>query len=682
MPRLRLLPPPEVAETPEQAAPILNHLMNRGGLISIDTETTGLDVMRDRVLFWSMATESRRWCFPVDLLLFFDPLFQRRDVSWALANAKYDMHLLCNMGTGLMGPCWDIVPMDAMEDDTRSHGLKDQAEHSYGADWGDFKDLFLDAEYLSDLLDFDRDTYRWFKSLGVGDKLLRVHAERPDIVEDYASCDAYFTHLRCMDLRKALDAEELATNMVPGMSTLLDYYETIELPFTKTLWRMERAGIDIDVRQAKKVSGPLKDGIRAAENRIHKTAGTKFNITSTEELREILFADRWFGLKPISYTAGGKTDPKPSTDEKSLKILRDRVNNGSQEQLFLDSLLSYRKLVKLHGTYVADLIKPVRPLGAPALDTYSKRIGPDGRIHCRFNQAGARTSRLSSSGPNLQNIPIRGEFGSMLRAIFTAPPDDALIVLDYPQIEFRVAAVLAEEEKMLEAIRKGWDIHSSNANDMYADADYDKILEARHKKDTDKTSLTVEDKQQLKYRDGAKTAGLGTMYGEGPKKMAGQLGISVDAASELIETFFTTFRKLGAYIEETKDYAHHFEYTYTMLGRKRRLHRINNTVAGGIAAAEERQAFNTVIQGSSAEMLKLAMLQLDAHEEFQELGGVLRLTVHDELVSSSDKQHAERCYEIKKSVMADPYRWGPIQLAYPVPVDPDGSIGFRWSEAK
>lgn len=670
MPRLRLLPPVTAAETPEEATPIIEYLMNRGGSIAIDTETTGLDVMRSRVLYWSMATEDRRYFFPHHLLGFFDPLFQRRDVTWYLANAKYDMHILRNMGYGLDGNVWDIVDMDAMEDDTRDHGLKDQAWFAYEARWGEFKELFLDPHMVSEELGLDKVSFAKFKQMEGGDKLKFVYEQRPDLVENYASCDSYFTYMRATDLAKNLSNIELESTMVPGMSTLFDYYQTIEVPLTKTLWGMERAGFLVDLDWVKKIEGPMRDGIAAAEAKLYKIMGYKFNPRSSDVIGDILYGKNHFGMKAVKYTSGGKgSEPKPSTDEKTLNILKLRCKHDSPEFAFIDAKLALAKLDKLFGTYV----KKIR--------TY---LGPDGRIHSRINQSGARTSRLSSSNPNMQNIPTRND-PYKIRGCFVADPGYDLIDFDYPQIEFRIAAALAGEEEMMEAIRKGWDIHSANAANMYKSdplVSYDAIMLAKEKKEKKDPGFNDTDKYLLKKRDGAKTSGLGALYGEGAAKMAQDLKCSKEEAQDLIDTFFSTNARIHAQILYMHDFAEAREFTYTMLGRMRRLHRINNAYNRGLAAAERRQAYNTLIQGSGSEMMKLAMLQIANDKEFISLGGVLIMTVHDELIARAPKETSKRCAEIMKEKMGDPYNWGPIRLTYPVPVDPDGAIGYRWSDVK
>lgn len=671
MPRLRLLPPVSVVEDQRDVAPAMEYFMRRGGHIAVDTETTGLRKLDDRVLCWSLATEDRRYFISVEHLFAFDRLFQRKDVTWCLANAKFDMHMLRNHGITLEGPKWDIVVMDALEDDTRPHGLKEQAYSAYGAAWGDFKELFIDPHFVSKSLGLDKTSFTSFKKLSVGDKLLFVYDERPDLVHDYASCDAYFTYVRAMDLRDSLSSLELPTTIIPEHKSMMDYYETLEVPFTDSLWEMERNGFDIDVEYTKSIDGPMRDGLASYSSVLRRIAGQSFNPNSTDELREILFDDpHGFKLKPVKYGTTKSKDThvaKKSTDEKVLKILLERCSSdrSKPEYIFIDTLLKYRTLKKLHGTYVKNI---------------KKFIASDGRIHCGLNQAGARSARISSSDPNLQNIPARND-PYKIRNAFVAPPGWRLIDLDYPQIEFRVAAVLADEKNMLEPMAKGWDIHSANAAAMFpGDVEYEALMEAVYAKDN-KLPLTAEMRRLLGRRGEAKTSGLGTMYGEGARKMSLDLGCSVDEAQALIDRFHDSFPSLSALISEMHDFGHAHEMTYTMLGRIRRLWKIN-CGKRGLEAAEERQSFNTVVQGSSAEMMKLAILRTQHHPDFKSLGGELMLTVHDELIARAPADTAEDVRQIMLECMADPYRWGPIQLTYPIPIEPGGHVIDRWGEAK
>lgn len=666
MPQLRLLPQVTVVDTQEAAAETLRFLMARGGPIAIDTETTGLDLMRDRIVCWSMAIENQRYFIPQKFLLFFDRLFQRPDVIWYLANAKYDLHMLANYGVRLAGTVYDIIVMDAMSDDTRAHGLKEQAKLAYGVRWGDFKDLFLDPAYVSTHLALEKHEFTRFKRMSIGERLLYVYDENPAIVENYASCDAYFTYMRAEDLQKELISIDLPTEIFEGFNTLWDYFTLIEAPFTKVLWRMERVGIPVDLDYVRKLDGPMRDGIRAREKEIADLLGKDFKPNSPDEVAEVLFSKKGFHLTPVSYTKTGA----PSTSEKDLKALQGRVKDQKVHDI-LAAILGYRHLTKLHGTFVAKI---------------ATCIGPDERVHSRINQSGARTGRLSCSDPNLMQIPIRNdEF--FIRGMFIAPKGMRLLDCDYPQIQPRLAAVFAQEEKMLEAIRNNFDLHSANAANMYRvhdpDAVYDAIQAAKNLKEStkDKNALSALHKKLLKYRDGAKTVGLGVLFGEGPRKMSHQLRIEYEAAQKLIEDFFTTYPNIKNLIEETHAFAHDTGFAYTFLGRIRRFHNINNDYNRGIMRAEERAAFNHLIQGSEVELMKLAMLQIDANKEWNEMGGQLCMTVHDELLAFAPVEYADPALDLMKQLMADPFNWGPIRHELPISIAPDGKHGKDWVEA-
>ncbi len=665
MPRLRLLPPVEEVRSWEACVPVLQYLMQRGGTIAIDTETTGLRILEDKILFWSMATEDRRWCFPVEFIYAFEALFARPDVSWCMANAKYDLHMLRNAGITIAGEVYDIIVMDAMMDDTRPHGLKDQAWLAYEAKWGEFKELFLDPIVVANTLGLDKEEFRKFKKLTGGDKLLYVYNLAPHLVVDYASCDAYFTYMLWQDLVNQLAMEILPVEVVPGFETLYDYFRVLEVPMTRTLWNLERRGVLVDLDYVKKIDEPMRNGIAAATRELIEMVGRQFNPKSSDHLRDILYGAKNFGLKPVKYTKGGKKAAQAGTDEKSLKILMER-GKGSPASKFIFKLLELKKLVKLHGTYVKGI---------------HKHLGPDGRIHTRYNQAGARTSRLSSADPNMQNLPRpdpqSDPYG--IRGAFISSSGKDLLDGDYPQIEFRVAAVQAGDEKMMDAVRRGWDIHNANTSNMFG-IPYEDVASAKKKS---KDQLTPKDVEILGRRNEAKTVGLGTLFGEGPTKMAMQLNISRERAFELKDTFFQTYPDIYENIMFYHGFARENGFTFTMLGRMRRLHRIRGHLSNNkVIAQEERQAYNTGIQGSAAELMKLAMLLVDNDPDFKSLGGELLLTVHDELVGEAPKDTAKDCAEIMSGLMGRPLRWGPLQMEYPVPITPDIGRAHRWNEAK
>lgn len=668
MPRLRLLPDVTTIYSEQKAAEVLEYLMRRGGALAIDTETTGLDLLRDRVIFWSMATESERYFIPMEYLLRFDPLFRRRDLTWYYANAKFDLHMLKNMGVDIRGYVHDIIVMDAMEDDTRNHGLKDQTRQNYDIEYGDFKDLFLKADSVAENLGLDKASFTRFKQYDVGEKLRYMYDENPRVVENYASCDAFFTYMRAVDLEAQLSAIPCATDMVPGLDTLYDYFRIIEVPFTRVLWKMERVGVPVDLERVKQLDIPMREGIRAREKRLRELLGNpRYNVRSDAELRALLYTKDGFNLAPVAFTTSGKT-PIPSVAEKDLQQLMGRVPNRRAYEV-IKAVLEYRHFYKLHSTFVAKI---------------QENLGPDGRIHSRYNQSGARTGRLSSSDPNLQNIPIRNdEF--KIRSMFVAPRGMMMLDCDYPQIQPRLAAVFANETKLLEAIRAGWDIHSANAANMFGPRDervtYKSVEGARLIKEKDKSQLTDLHKALLRFRDQAKTVGLGVLFGEGPLKMGHQLDIPTQAASALIDQFFQTYPSLKRLIDDTHEECHSYGYAWTMLGRIRRLHMINQDLNFGKMKSEERQGFNHKIQGSEAEVMKLAMLQIDAHPDWNALGGQLAMSVHDELVSFAPEENAELALEVKTAIMADPLQWDVISLKLPVPVDPDGQRGRNWAEA-
>ncbi len=638
--------------------------MQRGGTIAIDTETTGLRIMEDKILFWSMATEDARWCFPAEFIYAFEPLFARPDVSWCMANAKFDLHMLATYaGIRPAGEVYDIIVMDAMVDDTRPHGLKDQAWLAYEAKWGEFKELFLDPIIVAQTLGLNKEAFRDFKKMTGGDKLLYVYNQAPQMLVDYASCDAYFTYLLWQDLANQLASELLPVEVAPGFETLYDYFRVLEVPLTRTLWNLERRGILVDLDYVKKIDEPMRNGIAAATRELHEIAGREFNPKSSDHLRHILYTDNGFNMKPVKFTKGGKRAAQAGTDEKSLKILMERAK-GSVASKFIFKLLELKKLVKLHGTYVKGI---------------HKHLGPDGRIHTRYNQSGARTARLSSSDPNMQNLPRPEGDAFGIRGAFISSAGKDLLDGDYPQIEFRVAAVQANEIKMMDAVRKGWDIHNANTTNMFS-VPYDEVKAAKKK---EKKDLTKRDLEILNFRNQAKTVGLGTLYGEGPTKMAMQLNISRERAMELKDTFFQTYPAIYDNINFYHGFAREYGYTFTMFGRMRRLHRIGSHLSNNkIIAQEERQAYNTGVQGSAAELMKLAMLLVDNDPDFKSLGGELLLTVHDELVGESPKDTSKDCAEVMSRLMGDPIHWGPLQMEYPVPITPDIGRAHRWNEAK
>lgn len=666
MPTLHLLPPVTVAETPEEVRPILRRLMKRGGHLAIDTETTGLDKINDRVLFWSMATESERFCFDVSVLPLFHPLFDNPRITWNLANAKYDMHMLKNHGVTLAGKIFDIVVMDAIMDDTRRHGLKAQALARFGIDWGEFKELFLDPKFLSSRIGLAKEGFSAFKGMPLGDKLLMVYDEAPEIVEDYASCDAFYNYKIFEMLLDELHHDELPTDLFDGFATSLDYYNVIEEPITRELWTMERNGFDIDLDYRKKIDDPMRLKMTNLRTRMEKLTRPGFCPDKNEHIAQALFDDdKGFGMKTLWYTKSGA----PKTDEPTIDLIQSRLRKDHPASTFLDYLQEYKKTKKLHGTYVVGIEEFV------CTDKVSGRT----RVHATIRQAGARTSRLSVVDPALQTIPSRND-PYKIRNMFVAPQGQSLRVLDYPQVEFRIAAALAGQESMMDAMRKGWDIHSANAAQLYPEVSYEEIQDARKRKD-ENLELDARMKHALSRRVDAKALGLGTMYLQGAFTMSQTLGCSQQEAQEKIDLFFSTNEAILALVEDIQGYAHQFGHAHTMLGRKRQFHMINSS-AGGLVAQERRQAWNLAIQGSGAEIMKLAILRCGSNSALAQLGNEAVMTVHDELIYRGPTETEAESVRIMGELMADPFRVGPIQMDYPVPLPPDGGGAPCWGMAK
>lgn len=663
----------------KDATRLLERLMRRGGKIAIDTETTGLNRMKDRILYWSMATDTDRYFLPAELLGVFDPLFRRPDIRWRLANAKYDMHMLKNAGYELRGETWDIIDMDAMIDDTRPHGLKDQAWQAYEARWGDFKELFLDPIRVSETLGIDHKALTKFrkeiKEQGrslVGEMLELAYTENPGLVVQYATCDAYFTYFRADDLEMELAGTETPTDVVPQIGNLLDYYKLIELPLTKALFGMEREGWRIDMDHVRSIEGPIRDGLAALEYEaqalVQDLGWAKLKINSSDHLREILYGKDYFNLKAPKYNTGAKTGRvTKSTDEKTLNILLERLDPQSRESKFIQIKLEHAALNKSLGTYV---------VGA------KKHVHTDGKIHSKINQSGARTSRFSSSDPNLQNIPVHNDKYN-LRGCFIADPGYTLIDLDYPQIEFRVAAALAGAKGMIEDIARGWDIHCANGARMYSKdvrVSYEKLMEAKERKDT-KAKLLQDDKFLLEIRQAAKTVGLAVMYGEGVTKMAIQLGCSKEQAQIYQNNFFNAAPEIAGMIQAMHRYGHETETSYTLLGRTRQLYGINSWKMS-MVKQDERRALNNLVQGSSAEIMKLAILRTWYDQEFRSLGGKLIMTVHDELIGQAPHGIAKEVAEVMKDRMGNPFQWAGLNYDLGVPITPDYGLGPSWDKAK
>ena len=405
---------------------------------------------------------------------------------------------------------------------------------------------------------------------------------------------------------------------------LVNIYETIELPLIPVLARMEARGIGIDIGLLRQMSSRMGAQLEELEKRIYAEAGTEFNINSPQQLAHILFEKLQYPV--IKKTKGTKAY---ST---SMDVLQELATHGfAVPQL----ILLHRELHKLKSTYV---------------DALPQLVGKDGRVHTSFNQAVAATGRLSSSDPNLQNIPIRTEQGREIRKAFIADQGNVLMSADYSQVELRILAHISEDESLIETFRRGADIHRATAAQMFN---------------------IREDQLSAEQRRAAKTINFGVLYGMSAFRLSNELNISTGQAKDWIDAYFGRYPKIQQYLDRTLVEARSTGKVTTLLGRIRYIPEIHNrsfTVRGNA----ERMAINAPIQGTAADILKLAMIALDANLSDH---AAMLLTVHDEIVIEVAETKAERVAGIVKETMENIY---PLR----VPLAVDTKWGRSWYDAK
>ncbi len=412
----------------------------------------------------------------------------------------------------------------------------------------------------------------------------------------------------------------------PGAAAVGRLLERIEVPLIGVLADMEWRGIRIDSDRLRDLSRRFGAELRDIEHSIFDAAGTDFNLNSTQQLRQILF-DK-LQLPIIKRTKTG-----PSTDAGVLVQLADLGFDVPR------LLLDYRELSKLKSTYV---------------DVLPGSVNPDtGRIHTSFNQTGAATGRLSSSNPNLQNIPVRTPRGELIRQCFVPAEGCSFVVADYSQIELRVLAHLSQDPAFIEAFRQGGDIHSQTAAIIF---------------DVAPGQVTPD------MRARAKTINFATIYGQGPFSLARQLGISQEEAKEFIKLYFARFAGVRRFLDETVQDARRLGYVETLFGRRRYIPELKDSNYN-VRAFGERTAMNSPMQGSAADLIKIAMVNLAAAMKRSGLKSAMLLQVHDELVLEVPHQEVDGVVDITRHEMQQA-----AELS--VPLVADVGVGPNWLEAK
>ena len=659
------LPPPIDVKTSEEAAELAEMLLRRPAgwatRLALDTETTGLSIMRDFPLCWSLSDGKSRWFLDVQLLIdgWFDSLLVDPERCWVFANAKYDMHMLANVHAPIIrGHVYDVIGMSTILDENASGGLKAQAKRELNIQMTEFKDVFN----------------------------IRSHKDVPralldpvnrDVVIAYATLDAYATWLLSDLYRPRLEDLSFFDTY-----SAWDYYLDVEEPYTHCLWRMERRGFLVNPARVHSLIPEFEGARDYAQAMIFQEAGRPVNIRSAPQLRELFFND--LGCRPVKFTGAGEG----SLDSDVLKIYADQGVAVAQH------ILDHRKYDRLVGTYLEGHCRD--------------HLAHDGRVHTTFRQFGTRTGRLSSAEPNMQNIPSKDPVGSRIREAFVAESGYTLGVWDYSTLEMRVMAHMSGDKQMADAISSGLDLHCFTAGQMlgvaYTDALAAKIADDLGLEDTtgiakklvakaglsEQEALGIAEKLDetrvdtlVRARTAAKTIGFGIMFGQGPRRLAETLNIGEAAARTRIDEWFATFPRVSAFIDRAHaDILKAPHEIRTITGRYRRVPEAGSSQRSRQSMAQ-RIAVNTPIQGSAGDLVRLAMLQIDRDpmlggQELDggELGVRMVLQVHDELICEVPDEHTHVAEPLIVSHMQHPG----IDLNVPLVVE--GGYGANWKEAK
>ena len=411
--------------------------------LAIDTETTGLVKWKDIPLYFSLAWGGRRATLHANVLQYFSPLFKDPTKEWVFANAKYDAHILANVGHIFAGKLVCTQVMHSLLYEDKPHKLKYMAQHLLGWTWADFQDQFgkIGARNSAE------------------DVIRRAERENMGLLIEYAANDAWGTWHVFKTLEQQLQAaptHSLFSDKPPYINTLWDFYNKIEKPYTKVLWKMEREGIKIDQERLARAAPEAQEAIHRLEKDIYKLVGYALNPSSSAQLQKYFFEQE--KLTPIKFTKGGKSGVRqPSVDSDVLEQLQ-------YEHPVAKLIMERNGYAKLLSTYITGL---------------SSVVDPHGRIHTSFQQDVARTGRLSSRDPALQNIPRPENDRWGVREAFIAEGNNLIFAFDYDQLEMRLVAAAAMEQDMIAIFEKKWDIHMGNASMMFG-IPYDDLKSAKN----------------------------------------------------------------------------------------------------------------------------------------------------------------------------------------------------------
>ncbi len=570
--------------------------------LSLDTETTSTSAINAELVGLSFSTEEHKGYYvpipanreeAIKIVNIFKPVYESATILKIGQNLKYDLEVLRNYNIHLQGPMWDTMIAHYLIQPELRHNMDYMAEV-----YLNYKTIHID-----ELIGPKGKAQRSMRDLS------------PTLVYEYACEDADIT----LQLKNRL-AEELKKHDCEHL-----FYD-IEMPLMPVLAEMEMNGVCLDTESLKQTSKDLTQRMNEIEASIYQLAGERFNISSPKQVGDILFGKMKIIDKPKKTKTGQFV-----TSEDVLTQLQ-----GKHE--IVAKILSFRGLKKLLSTYVDNL---------PGLINQRTK-----HIHTSFNQCVTATGRLSSSDPNLQNIPVRGEDGKEIRKAFVPEPGCLFFSADYSQIELRVMAHLSSDENMIAVFRDGKDLHAATASTIY-------------KKDIEEVSRDERTK--------SKRANFGIIYGITVFGLAERLGISREEAKQLIDGFFDTFPKVHDYMERAKAEARSKGYVETLFGRRRYLPDINsqNATVRGFA---ERNAINAPIQGTAADIIKVAMIRIFHRFQAEDIKSKMILQVHDELNFSVLPEEKGRVEAIVIEEMQHA-----LQLS--VPLVADSGWGENWLEA-
>lgn len=565
--------------------------------ICLDTETTGTDPIKARLVGVSFSIkEGQGWYVPVyekqEALELLRPIYENPDIIKVGQNLKYDLQVLQNHGIELQGRMFDTMIAHYLLHPEMRHGMDYLAE-AY---------LHYQTIHIDELI-------------GTGKKQKSMADLSPEEVYAYACEDADIT----LRLKNLFDPEL-------EKEGLMELFQQIEMPLMPVLAYMERNGVCIDTKGLKETSILYSEEMQRIEEEIYQLAGVHFNIASPKQVGEILFDQMKITNKPKKTKTG-----QYATTEEILISLKSKSP-------IVGKILEYRGLKKLLSTYI---------------DALPELINPDtGHIHTSFNQTVTTTGRLSSSNPNLQNIPVRDEQGKEVRKAFIPEVGQEFFCADYSQIELRIMAHLSGDENLIEAFNKGQDIHAATAAKIY------------HK--------NLEEVSSDERRK-AKTANFGIIYGISAFGLAERMDVSRTEAKELIDGYFQTYPGVKEYMEKSIAMARDKGYTETIFKRRCYLPDINSNNAN-VRGNAERNAINSPIQGSAADIIKIAMIRVYQRIKEEKLRSKMILQVHDELCFTVVPEEKERLQKIVVEEMQ-----AACQMR--VPLIADTGWGSNWLEA-